>query len=73
MLNMELKMMRLWTFHALDILELYNRLNEYLAIKADDEFYSMLVYNVIRFFYLIMGGAKFLQTLMAPEYLKAME
>ena len=35
---------------TLDISETYSRFDEYLAIEADDEFYSLLVCNIIRVF-----------------------
>ena len=47
----------------LDIRELYSRFDEYFAIEADDEFDSLLVCNIIRFFFICLWGGRFLTSL----------
>ena len=48
--------------YTLEISEIYSRFHVYLAIQAHDEFESLLVCNVVRFFYLFVGE-KFLTSL----------
>ena len=51
MLNMELKQVLIAFLEALSIPKIYSRFDEYLAIQADDDFDSLLVCNIIRFFF----------------------
>ena len=49
--------------YIIDIPKLYSICNKYVAIYVDDEFDSLLVSYVIRFFLFVYGGGKFLTSL----------
>ena len=55
MLNMELNMMLIVLIEFV-----YIRFDEYLPIQRDDEFDSLLVCNIIRFFFICLHRDKFL-------------
>ena len=58
---MELNMvMECAQLHQTIISEFYSRFDEHLAVQADGEFDSLLVYNILRFFFMFLWEEKFL-------------
>ena len=55
---------------TLYIPESCNKFDEYVAVQADDEFHTLFV---IMFFVVFIVQVNFLQALMAPEYVEALE
>ena len=61
---MELNKILLMEFaqvHQTFISELYSRLDEYLTIQADIELDSLLLYDILRFFFIFRWEDKFTQ------------